>query len=321
MDHLRAMRLFVRVAELGSLTAASTDLGYARGAASAIVAELERYLGVQLLERTTRRLRLTEDGARYLDRARGILADVEELEDDIGAAERTPRGRLRIQLPPGIARIIVAPALPRFLAANPGLELEFLVRSDAPDFVGLRLDAAVVLGEPPERDVVARLISRLPMITVAAPAYLDRAGRPAHPDELAHHACLPRLPRDATPPPPWHFRIDGAERTIAVRGPLMFDSVEPAIAAARHGAGILQLASYLVYDEIRSGRLVTILDEFRPAGLPVSIIHPRHRLKPRKLRVFEDFLAVLNQTLRQKWNIRETEDPTIRFPLNLDRND
>ena len=201
MDHLRAMRLFVRVAELGSLTAASTDLGYARGAASAIVAELERYLGVQLLERTTRRLRLTEDGARYL----------------------------------------------------------------------------------------------------------DRAGRPAHPDELAHHACLPRLPRDATPPPPWHFRINGAERTIAVRGPLMFDSVEPAIAAARHGAGILQLASYLVYDEIRSGRLVTILDEFRPAGLPVSIIHPRHRLKPRKLKVFEAFLMGLDREFRRRWNIRDTD--------------
>ncbi|MCW3782806.1 LysR substrate-binding domain-containing protein [Defluviimonas salinarum] len=306
MDHLRAMRLFLRVAELGSLSAASTDLGYARGAASTIVAELERHLGVQLLERTTRRMRLTEDGARYLDRARRILAEVEELEDDIGAAERSPRGRLCVQMPPGIARIIVAPALPGFLAAHPEMELEILVRSDMPDFVGMRLDAAVILGPPPERDVVARPVTRLPMITVAAPAYLERAGVPKHPDDLARHACLPRLPRDATPPPPWHFRIGGRDVTIPVRGPLLFDSVEPAIAAARHGAGLLQLASYLVYSDIRAGRLVTVLDAFRPAGLPVHIVHPRHRLKPRKLRVFEDFLIGLDRGFRRQWNIRDT---------------
>ena len=108
MDRLRAMRLFLRVTELGSLSAAATDLGLARGAGSAIVAELERHLGVQLLERTTRKIRLTEEGQIYAGRARAILADVDELEDEIGGAERRPHGRLRIQMPPGLTRIIVA---------------------------------------------------------------------------------------------------------------------------------------------------------------------------------------------------------------------
>jgi len=309
MDHLRAMRLFVRVAELGSLTAASTDLGFARGAASATVADLERHLGVQLLERTTRRMRLTEDGARYLERARRIIADVEDLEDEIGAAERSPRGLLRVQLPPGIARIIVAPALPGFLAAHPEIELEILSRTDTPDFVGQRLDAAVLLGPLPELDIVARPIGQLPSLTVAAPAYLERAGRPAHPDHLSSHACIPILSSRTGQPQPWRFRIDGRDTTFAVRGRLAFEAAESAVAAARSGAGILQLASYLIFEDVRTGRLVPVLEAFRAAGLPAHIAHPRHRLKPRRLKVFEDFLIGLNQTLRRRWNIRDLPAP------------
>lgn len=311
MDQLRAMRLFIRVAELGSLTAASTDLGLARGAASATVAELERYLGVQLLERTTRRMRLTEDGARYLERARQIVADVEELENEIGAAERAPRGLLRVQLPPGIARIIVAPALPGFLAAHPEIELEILSRMDMPDFVGQRLDAALLLGQLPELDIVARPLGRLPQMTVAAPAYLKRMGLPGRPDDLSRHACLPILSSRTGQPQPWRFRSDGRDVTLPVRGPLAFEAAEAAVAAARRGAGILQLASYLVFDDVRSGRLVPVLEAFRPSGLPAHIVHPRHRLKPRRLRVFEDFLVGLNQTLRKKWNVRGDEGASL----------
>ncbi len=309
MDHLRAMRLFLRVAEFGNLTAASTDLGLARGAASTIVADLERYLGVQLLERTTRRMRLTEDGARYLERARQIVADVEELENDIGAAERTPRGLLRVQLPPGIARIVVAPALPGFLAAHPEIELQILSRMDTPDFVGQRLDAALLLGALPNIDIVARPIGHLPQMTVAAPAYLKREGAPERPEDLVRHACLPILSSRTGQPQPWRFRSDGRDVALSVRGPLAFEAAEAAVAAARRGAGILQLASYLIFDEVRSGRLVPVLDAFRPTGLPAHIVHPRHRLKPRRLRVFEDFLLDLNQSLRKRWNVRDIDRP------------
>ena len=311
MDRFRAMRLFIRSAELGSLTAASTDLGYARGAASATVADLERRLGVQLLERTTRRMRLTEDGERYLERARKILTDVEELEEEIGAAERRPKGLLRIQLPPGIARIVVAPVLPGFIATYPEIELEILSRNDLPDFVGQRLDAAVIIGPLPELDIVARPVGHLPQITVAAPAYLDRAGSPRTPEDLAVHACIPILSSTTGQPQPWRFRIKRKDVLMPVRGPLAFEAAEAAVAAARRGAGILQLASYLVFDEVRSGRLVPILETYRPAGAPASIVHPRHRLKPRKLRVFEDFLVDLNQTLRKKWNVRDTMNPPV----------
>lgn len=309
MDHLRAMRLFLRVAELGSLTAASTDLGYARGAASAIVGDLERHLGVQLLERTTRRLRLTEEGARYLERARQIVADVEDLEDDVGSAERRPRGLLRVQIPPGLTRIVVAPALPDFIAAYPGIELQILSRSDLPDFVGLRLDAAIVVGPLPELDVVARPLGHLPALTVAAPSYLERRGVPLTPADIPMHVCIRTISTVTGAPVVWRFREEDRDLRIAVPGPLAFESPEAAVAAALRGGGILQIGSYIVYDDIRAGRLRTVLDDFRPEGPTLQIVHPRHRRKPRRLKVFEDFLAQLNLNVRAKWKVHDSQSP------------
>ncbi len=309
MDHIRAMRVFIRVAERGSLTAASDELGYARGAASSIVKELERHMGVQLLERTTRKIRLTEEGSHYVERARAILADIAELEEEIGAAERSPHGLLRVQIPPGITRLIVAPALPGFIAQYPGIELEILSRSDLPDFVGLRLDAAVVVGPMAELDVVARPLGHLPAMTVAAPAYLERRGTPIVPADIAGHDCIRTISTATGSPVIWRFRENGNDVRIAVPGPLAFESPEAAVAAARRGGGILQIASYLVYDDIRSGRLVSVLDAFRPEGPTLQIVHPRHRRKPRRLKVFEDFLSDLNLRFRSKWNIRDSQSP------------
>lgn len=309
MDRLRAMRLFLRVTELGSLSAAATDLGLARGAGSAIVAELERHLGVQLLERTTRKIRLTEEGQIYAGRARAILTDVDELEDEIGGAERRPHGRLRIQMPPGLTRIIVAPALPGFIAAYPGMELQILSRSDLPDFVGLRLDAAVVVGPLPELDIVARPLGHLPVLTVAAPAYLERRGTPRVPADLADHSCVRTISTTTGNPVVWRFREEGVDIRLAVPGPLAFEAPEAAVAAVRRGAGILQIASYLLFDDIRAGRLVPVLDDFRPEGPTLQIVHPRHRRKPRRLKVFEDFLSDLNQKVRTSWNITDTQSP------------
>lgn len=309
MDHLRAMRLFLRVAELGSLTAASTDLGLARGAASAIVADLERYLGVQLLERTTRKIRLTEEGSRYIERARGILDDIADLEDEVGQAERRPHGLLRVQIPPGLTRIVVAPAMPGFIARYPDIEVQILSRSDLPDFVGLRLDAALVVGPMPELDVVSRSLGHLPALTVAAPAYLERRGLPQGPADIAGHSCIRTISTATGNPVGWRFRENGKDTRIMVPGPLAFESPEAAVAAARRGGGILQIGSYLVYDDIRAGTLVSVLDDYRPEGPTLQIVHPRHRRKPKRLKMFEDFLVELNQRFRTRWHIRDTQGP------------
>lgn len=307
MDHFRAMQVFLRVADRGSLTAASEELGYAKGAASAILKELERHLGVQLVERTTRSLRLTEDGRAYADRARRILDEVAMLEDDIGSAERAPRGLLRVQVPAGLARVVLAPALPRFAETFPEVELHVLSKNSLPDFVADRLDAAVYAGNVPDRDLIARPVGRLPLLTVAAPGYLAARGAPQTPADLAQHSAVAVLSSVTGALVPWRFR-DGADSIDHVpRGPLAFEGAEAAVAAAVRGAGILQVASYLLYDEVRTGRLVPVLSNYRPPAAELRILHPRHRLKPRKLRVFEDFLIALNETIRRKWRISEAD--------------
>ncbi|MCY0146272.1 LysR family transcriptional regulator [Hoeflea sp. G2-23] len=304
MDQIKAMKVFLRVAERGSLTAASFDLGLSRGGASAIVTELERYLGVQLIERTTRSLRLTEEGQYYLDKARAITEAVENLEDEVGSAERQPRGRLRVQIPPGLTTLALAPALPAFLAACPQVDLEILSRDGVPNFVAEQIDAAVLIGVPPAIDIVARPLGRIPLMTVASPRYLEQHGMPASVADLAQHECIPIISSISGRTVPWRFRIGDEETTVPVHGRVAFETAAAAVVTAKRGAGIIQLASYLVFSEVRAGQLVPVLDEIRPDSSEMFLVHPRHRLKPRKLRVFEKFLIELNPRTRQKWGVR-----------------
>ena len=307
MDQIRAMKVFMRVAERGSLSAASLDLGLSRGGASAIVTELEKYLGVQLIERTTRSLRLTEDGQHYLEKARGITEAVANLEDEVGSAERQPRGRLRVQIPAGLAALALAPAVADFLAAYPLVDLEILSRDGVPDFVGDQIDAAVLIGAPPEIDIVARPLGRVPLMTVAAPSYLEKNGSPASAEELAQHCCIPIISSISGRAVPWRFRVNGEETSLAVHGRVAFETAAAAVIAARRGTGIIQLASYLVYSDVRAGNLVPVLEAIRPGSSEMYLAHPRHRLKPKKLKVFEQFLIELNPKTREKWGVRQAE--------------
>lgn len=307
MDQLKAIRVFIRVCELGSFSAASEDLGYARGAASAMVSQLEKHLGVVLLRRTTRSLQLTGEGEVYLRQARGIVASLDSLDDEVGGADRMVRGELRVQIPAGLARMVLAPSLPRFLDSYPGIRLEILSRNGLPDFVGERIDAAVMVGEVPMQDVVRRSIGRIPFLTVASPAYLARRGAPETPDELSGHDCIGLISTINGRPIAWRFRQGDKTATRECGGRLTFESAEAAIAACARGAGIMQAASYLVYGEIKSGRLVQVLPGFRPPGLEMAMVRPRDRHKPRRLRVFEEFVIELEHKTRVKWNVTRVD--------------
>lgn len=305
MNQIRAMRVFLRVSELGSLSAASADLGYSHGMASSILNELETYLGVRLLERTTRAARLTEEGALYARRAREILAQIEALEDEVGASEKRPRGVLRVQIPPGLLRLVVAPDLPRFFADWPEVHLELLARNDVPDFVADRLDAAVFVGELPDSALVARKVGQVPLITLAAPDYLARRGTPGTPADLKDHDTVGVMASATGRASPWSFEKDGVSERFVPSGPLVVEEVGAAVTAATGGLGIVQLASYLAFGEVRSGRLVPVLDDWRPGAFEVRLVLPPGGLRPRKLRAFEDFLVGASQRFRKRWGIRE----------------
>ncbi len=209
MDRLRAMHLFQRVSELGSYAKASAELGLSASVASTVVKDLEAYLGVQLLRRTTRSVKPTNEGARYLERIRVILSEIEELEDEIKDAGRKVAGHLRLQVPVGFAHQILAPRLPALLAAHPQLRIEVLARNGLPDFVGEGLDAAVFIGEVPDRDMIARKLGCSPFVTCAAPEYLARHGVPECPEDLHHHAVIGIRSSTTGASLPWRFLRDG----------------------------------------------------------------------------------------------------------------
>lgn len=305
MNQVRAMRVFLRVADLGSLTAASADLGYSRGMASTILNELEAYLGVRLLERTTRATRLTDEGALYAERARAILAEIEALENEVGASETQPKGQLRVQVPPGLLRIVVAPELPRFRARYPEVTLDLLSRNRVPDFIGDRLDAAVFVGDAPDSTLVSRGLGRVPLLTLAAPGYLERHGIPSCPADLAGHETIGILSSQTGRTSEWSFGRGAARETVRPSGALTIETADAAVAAASGGLGIVQVASYLVFREVESGRLIPILDDWRPEPFAARLLLPPGRLKPRKLKVFESFLIEAGRRFRERWPIAD----------------
>lgn len=291
MDRLRAMRLFQRVAELGSYAKASHELGLSGSVASTVIKDLEAHLGVQLLRRTTRSVRPTQEGARYLERLRVILSELDELEDEVKDAGRKVEGHLRLQTPVGFAHQIVARRLPAFLDSHPGLRIDLIARNGLPDFVSENLDGAVFIGEVPDRDVVARPLGRSPFVICAAPEYLARHGTPTAPDDLHGHHTISIRSSDTGAPLPWRFFREGETTFLHLPSRAVFEASEPAVEMAVSGGGVLQMIRYLVAGDIAAGRLVPVLQEWHYPGADIVFVYPRHSRRPRRLRVLEDFVV------------------------------
>jgi LysR family transcriptional regulator for bpeEF and oprC len=290
MDRLRAMRLFQRVAELGSYAKASNELGLSPSVASTVIRDLEAHLGVQLLRRTTRSVKPTEEGSRYLERIRVILSEIDDLEEEVKDAGRKVVGHLRLQAPVGFAHQFIAPRLAGFLDAHPRLTIELIARNGLPDFVGEALDAAVFIGEVPDRDVVARLLGRSPFVTCAAPEHLARHGVPLTPEDLHRHPTIGIRSSTTGAALPFRFQSNGEVFQFQLNCRAVFEASEPAVEMAASGGGVLQMIQYLVAADLASGRLVQVLEDWLYPGADVVFVYPRHTRRPRRLRVLEDFV-------------------------------
>ncbi len=300
MDRIRAMRLFQRVAELGSYAKASQELGLSGSVATTAIKDLEAHLGVQLLRRTTRSVRPTDEGARYLERIRVILSEIDELEEEVRDAGRKITGHLRLQTPVGFAHQVAAPRLPAFLDAHPGLTIEILARNGLPDFVSEALDGAVFIGEIPDRDLIARPLGRMPFVTCAAPSYLERYGTPAAPEDLLAHRTIGIRSSTTGAPLPWRFQHGGEVSLLHVEARAVFEASEPAVAMAVSGGGVLQMISYLVQRDVAAGRLTPILEDRLYPGADIGFVYPRHTRRPRRLRVLEDFVVACFRSLARE---------------------
>ncbi|MBN8899855.1 MAG: LysR family transcriptional regulator [Rhodospirillales bacterium 69-11] len=289
MDRLDAMRVFARVLERGSFVRAAEDLGLSASSATDAVKQLEARLKVRLLQRTTRQVRATPDGEEYYRRCLAILADVEEAESGFSGAR--PRGLLRVDVQGSQLRRFILPALPRFLADYPELEL-FIGETDRfVDLVREGIDCVLRTGEPRDSDLIARRIAVLPEVTVASAAYVARVGLPRRWDALDGHLMVGFHSSATGGVLPLEFMVDGVRRTVTLPCRLTVNGADTYQSAARQGLGLIQVPRYAVEGGLADGTLVECLPETPPSSTPVYILYPRSRQLSLRVRVFIDWVA------------------------------
>ncbi len=291
MDPATDMRVFVRVVERGSFSAAAKDLHLTPSAVSKVMTRLEDRLGVRLFHRTTRRLALTPEGETYGLRARDILDAIEDAETEVARSGTTPRGRLRVNSGTAFMLHELAAALPDFLARYPEIEVELAVTDRVVDLLAENADIAIRTGPVDDPSLVARKIADVKRGIFAAPSYLERHGTPATPEDLVHHDCIvfSSIP-EAKRWPPFH---GGSKMRIGpVTNRLIIDDAEVALRLAIAGAGILCVSDMLAGEAVRRGDLVPLLfGHYMVEWLPVSVVYPQGRHRMAKVRAFVDFLV------------------------------
>lgn len=287
MDKLRAMTTFVRIVEAGSLTGAAERLGTSLTSVVRSLAALEGALGVRLLNRSTRRSALTDEGREYFERCRRLLAEVEEAEAVLTARQTEPAGRLAITAPAMFGRLHVGPIVADFLAAHPRVRAEMLLVDRIVDLLDEGIDLAVRIGRLPDSSLVALPVGSTRYVVCASPDYLARHGSPQRPAELAGHRCI-RFTGLAQPGE-WAFGGPEAGRRVAIGEVLASNQLDAAVDACVRGVGCGRFLSYQVDELIAAGRLRRILAEFEPEAVPVSVAYPHSRLLSARVRAFVDW--------------------------------
>ena len=295
MDRFDAMQAFARVVEAGSFTKAAQTLHMSKTSVTQLVQQLEARLRVKLLNRTTRRVAVTADGAAYYERVVKLLADMDDAETGLSAASAAPRGRLRVDVPSPLARMILIPALPAFHARYPDIQLDMGVSDRIVDILGENVDCVVRGGEITDQSLMARRVADLRLGVYAAPAYLERAGLPAHPQELedTHHRIVgylwSRLGR-AFP-----YAMHRGDESVNVHGRyvLAVDDGNAYLAAGLAGLGVLWLPHYMAEPYLTRSALVPLFEDWSLDPMPLTIAFPPNRHVSAKLRLFIDWVTEL----------------------------
>lgn len=291
MDKIYAMQLFVRVAELASFSRAADSLGVPKGSVSRQVQSLENQLGTQLLHRTTRRVQLTQDGMVYYERAKDLLSNLDELDGLFIHDPASVSGKLRVDMPVGVARNLVIPRLPAFVQQYPGIEIELSSSDRLVDVIREGFDCVVRVGTLKDSGLIARPLGRLAVINCASPGYLERFGYPRTLEDLSSHAVVHYTVHLGTRPQGFELYQDNATRWIKTGGILTVNSTETYHAACLAGLGIIQVPRTGVRDALRQGKLVEILPQYRAEPMPVSLIYPHRRNLSRRVHLFMEWLA------------------------------
>lgn len=290
MDRLDAMRAFVTVVDEGSFTQAAERLALSPQLVSKHVSQLEQYLGVRLLNRTTRRLHLTEAGAAYRQRAEQVLTEIDDMESELGELQGQARGRLRISAPLSFAIHHLAPLINDFQRAHPAVDIDLQLNDRKVDIVEEGFDIALRIGRLKSSSLIAKRIAPVRLVLCAAPDYLKAHGTPGHPRELAGHRFLRYRYMEESQEPllKWLSRSGGGGGSEG--GELVSNNGDVLVEAAMGGAGIALQPTFLTGDAIRQGRLAIVLPEHEPEPLGLYAVYAHRQLLASKVRHFVDFL-------------------------------
>jgi LysR family transcriptional regulator, regulator for bpeEF and oprC len=291
MQDLRTLAIFVKVAERRSFVRAATDLGITQSGVSNAISRLEQQLGTRLLARTTRRVSLTEHGAAYFERCRQALAELEEAELVLKDSQLEPSGNLRIDTSVSFGRLKMVPLLGPFQAQYPHIKLRVTFTDRYIDLIEEGIDVCVRLGQLYDSSLIARRLTGAQFSVVGSPRYFAKFGKPKRLDDLTEHNCLAFTLRETRLARDWHFLQEGVEKTLPPKGNISFSDGAAVCDAACAGYGLAQLQDYFVDSAIAQGKLVSVLDRFKPNIEPIWLVYPQTRHLTPTVRAFVDFMA------------------------------
>lgn len=293
MDRIDLFRIFSRVVDNSSFTRAADTLGIPRSSVSAAVQELEALVGARLLHRTTRKVSATQDGLAFYERCQRLIADVEDAENLFRQTAAQPSGKLRIDVPGRIGRLVVAPALPGFLNLYPQIDIDLGITDRAVNLVQDSVDCVLRVGPLNASGLIARPVGRLRLINVASPAYLERHGTPLTPADLGAHLAVNYASPSSGRVDEWEWIQDGGLRTLAMRGRVTVNSAEAYIACCLAGLGLIQIPAYDVRRHIEAGELVEVMPDHLAEPMQMTLLYPHRQHLSHRLRVFSDWLEAL----------------------------
>ena len=288
MDKLISMKVFDKVAKHNSFSSAAIEVGLSKAMVSKHIASLENELDVLLLNRTTRRLSLTESGAAYLERVKHILSDIEETELAVTKLSSEPRGTLKLAAPRSFGAFHVARAIGGYNLIYPDVHIEMMLTEQLHDLVEDGIDLAIHVGHLDDSSLIAKRLASVRMVVCGSPAYFEKYGIPQTPKDLTNHKCLIFSPR--TPTNEWLFQKDQKQFNVRVSGDIRSNNGDALRIAAMQDTGLIQLPTYMTGLDIKAGRLQTVLEDFEPPESQISALYLHRKHLSAKVRTFVDYL-------------------------------
>jgi DNA-binding transcriptional LysR family regulator len=294
MDQLSAMRVFIRVVETGNFTRAADMLAMPKATVTNLIQGLEAHLRTKLLNRTTRRVMVTTDGALYYERAAQIISELEELDGSLSNSQSLPTGRLRVEMAGAFADPIIVPALCDFYQRYPDIRIDLGVSDRPVDYLAENVDFALRAGTPADQSLIARRVSEVTMVTCAAPLYIEKFGVPQRPEELeTDHYSVSYFRAQTNRTLPFEFRKDNETLEINPRYIVAVNDSRTYMTAALTGLGVVQAPLFMIREALAKGDLVRVLPEWTRDPLPLYVVYPPNRHLSNKVRVFVDWLVKL----------------------------